>query len=523
MQAEADGEVRVRVRTAIGSSRNVVSTWRLSIDSTSPVVTFRREPPAVLLTDAVIIQVAADEEGVVWQCALIDGNFSTIAAELLTPCRITAAGLIEYSAQQDPGDSGSGGALVDGKEYTFAVRALDSVGNASPTQLRHFLVDLSAPEVRGLSIPNATREEVVNVEFAVTDGAAGTGVASVECGLRWLGNSPDTETRWDMCKRMKVPKGDAVCRACAWYTHAIETVEQGIWGFSVRTRDGANQTNATAEASIVVDRQAPQASWATAGIPRNPAPPNFQLGIEAIDQGAYKSGIQGGLCAVVPEGEAAGSAFQEQADADVLLMPLAGQHGTPRFDYTDTLMRQRRASFNGWYLCALPVQVRSVPSGTYRFHVRPVDNAGNVGPALSANVTVEGSLSPDAALAKGGEARSMETWVLTLLIAGGVLVCTCAAGVAMWASRRRRGPSDSRGAPVGTGHGPGVTVFRLSESEDESRSQQAAVFKHDEWRMNRALELSMLEAGVHASRAQHRDDTALELAIQASLQQQSPR
>lgn len=472
----------------------------------------------MLLTDAVIIQVAADEEAVDWQCALIDGNFSTVAAELLAPCRITASGLIEYGAQQGAGRNGSGGALDDGKSYTFAVRALDAVSNASPTQLRHFLVDLSAPEVRGLTVPNATRAESVPIAFGVTDGAAGTGVESVECGLRWLGNSPDSETHWVVCNQTAAPENNAACRSCLWYTYEIKTVEQGIWGFSVRTRDGANQTNATAEASIVVDREAPEASWATAGIPRNPAPPDFQMQIEAIDQGAYKSGVQGGLCALVPVGEAGDEAFQAQAQAAVLLLPLAGQHSSSRFQYNDPSMHIRSAGFSAWFLCALPVQVRGVPSGTYQFDVRPVDNAGNVGPALSTNVTVQASLAPDAALAKGGEARPMKTWVLGLLVTGGVLVCVVAAGIAIWASRRRRrAPGISRQPHEGTGTGVGVTVICLPDSSERTQTDRAALAKHDELRLNQALEQSMLEAGVHASRAQHRDDTALELAIQASL------
>ena len=36
-------------------------------------------------------------------------------------------------------------------------------------------------------------------------------------------------------------------------------------------------------------------------------------------------------------------------------------------------------------------------------------------------------------------------------------------------------------------------------------------------RMERALELSMVQAGVEASRQQQRDDIALKLAIEASL------
>jgi len=277
----------------------------------------------------------------------------------------------------------------------------------------------------------------------------------------------------------------------------------------VRTRDGANQTNTTTEANIVVDRQAPEGSWATAGIPRNPAPPTFEIQIEAIDQGPYKSGVRGVLCALVQQGHTVDSAFQEQADSPVLL-PMAGHWENPAF----------------WYLCALPVSIRNMPSGQFRFSARPVDHAGNIGPTLSTNVTVVSSLAPDAALSKGGESRSMKTWVLVLLVAGGILVCAAAAAIAIWASRRRRrSPVDSRRAAPHASQirGRGLTVIHLPESPERSQAVRDELAKQDELRMNRALEMSMLEAGVRASRAQQRNDNALELAIQASLRETSPR
>eukprot|EP00892_Ulva_mutabilis_P005337 jgi/Ulvmu1/3175/UM015_0216.1 len=520
--ADGDGERRVRVRTASRGATNVVSVWRLSIDATPPKVLFRKEPPAVLLADAAIIQVAADEEGVEWECALIDGNFSVVDVELLKPCQISAEGLIEYGTAQVAGDSG-GGALLDGQQYTFAVRAVDTVGNASPIQMRQFLVDLSAPQVRGMVVPKATRGKALQIEFAVTDGQAGTGVQSVECGLRWLGNSPDSETQWDPCERINAPEDGSAdsCIGCAFYQYTIETAEQGIWGFSVRTRDGANQTNTTNEASTVVDRRAPDASWATAGTPRNPAPPSFAMQIEAIDQGPYKSGVRGILCALVPKGQEVSEKFQEQADADVL-MPLVSWQANPDFDYADTSQQFQFGGFGIWHLCSLPARIQNVPSGSFRFDARPVDNAGNVGPTLTTIVTVVGSLAPDAALSKGGEARVMELWVIGLLVMAGVLVCAAAAGIAIWASRRRQQTPRQNGR-VSSGRTHGVTVIRLPGSPEHTRAGWDDMAKQDDVRMKRALDMSMLDAGVHASRAQQRDDNALELAIQASLRSLSPR
>ena len=167
-----------------------------------------------------------------------------------------------------------------------------------------------------------------------------------------------------------------------------------------------------------------------------------------------------------------------------------------------------------------------MPSGQFRFSARPVDHAGNIGPTLSTNVTVVSSLAPDAALSKGGESRSMKTWVLVLLVAGGILVCAAAAAIAIWASRRRRrSPVDSRRAAPHASQirGRGLTVIHLPESPERSQAVRDELAKQDELRMNRALEMSMLEAGVRASRAQQRNDNALELAIQASLRETSPR
>ena len=111
VQAPTDGEYQLRVRTQSGTLKRPVSTWRLTVDSTPPNVTFLAAPPAVMLSDVAVMRVTADEEDVRWQCALLDGDFSHVRPELLKPsCNMSSDGTIEY------------GGLQDGSQFTSAVR-----------------------------------------------------------------------------------------------------------------------------------------------------------------------------------------------------------------------------------------------------------------------------------------------------------------------------------------------------------------------------------------------------------------
>lgn len=502
MQAPEDGEYQLRVRTLGDTSRRPVTSWRLTIDSTPPSVTFLAAPPDVMLSDVAVMRVKADEEEVTWQCALLDGDFPTVSIELLKPsCNISRDGTIEY------------GGLKDGAMFTSAVRAIDRVGNASPMRLHRFLVDLSAPEVRAVNFANATRKEYAEGVFGVDDGAAGTGVASVMCGVRWLGNGAAGDTDWVACKGADAP-GTPVeeCDSCNWYMHRIDTPQEGMWGFSVRTRDVYNQTKVSPEAVVVVDRHAPEATWERSKAPRNPAPPSFTLHVQTLDQGTYKSGLNGALCAVQKVGADLDDAFERQREADVVLGAVgsASREDDAKIAFVDTLGNLQDGYLGTWHHCSLPVQLQSLPSGSFDCFVKVVDWAGNAGAALSTQVTVDKALAPQSTVTVGGERQRLKPWQAGLVVSGAVTVLLATALFAVWASRRRRRQVTESYVQH---------LYEASTSHGWSAELSADLQSQEQDRMQRALDESMLSAGLDASKAQHKYEKAK--AVQQQLASQS--
>ena len=606
MQAESDGDFQLRLRTTDSALDNAPASWRFTIDSTPPRVTFTTEPPKVVLADTVLMKVSSNEEGVVWHCALLQIDGKSVDPSLLRSCsRVQGDGSIKYAG------------LRDGSRYTFALRATDAFGNASPVATRRWLVDASAPRVHGLSaIPQGTRDTSLTLRLGVTDGKAGTGVASVECGVRWLGKSPETQPKWGACKRARgdaySPSSPAIgsrsdplggsqgsadgaggsgaspdaeaggapasrrlqsqlssahsedtafagavgrrllqaegsCRGCTWYEQQLDTKEQGMWGFTIRTADNANQTFTSEEAAIFVDRVAPQATFAQEGRPRDPSPPELTVPLDVTNPGRYKSPVVGALCALLHKSDEQSAAFEKQRSADVLLQPKIGASGQGDFSFADLDGDKAAASFATWHLCAEPVSLSSVPSGRYVLHVKALDAAGNAGDASTLQLTVDASLDPNDPLGLRGR-RALDTVAIVFIaLAAGLVVATVALAVVLASRRRRKNRaamqlrSYGRGAshdPAGSRLPRGWHVAHVEGDFSDVQSSSggripahAAMHGHrgsehddvDKQRMSRALELSMLEAGVSASRQQHHDDEAMKLAIQKSLREQRDR
>lgn len=476
-----------------------VTSWRLTIDSTPPKVTFLAAPPEVMLSDVVVMRVKADEEDVQWQCALLDGDFEAVSTELLKPsCNISNDGTIEY------------GGLQDGSMFTSAVRAVDRVGNASPIHVHRFLVDLSAPEVRAMQFLNATRENHAEFVFGVDDGAAGTGVAAVICGVRWLGNGAAGDTDWVDCEDADSPAHPVEeCDGCEWYMHRIEAQEEGMWGLSVRTRDLLNQTQVSNEAVVVIDRHAPEATWEQSKAPRNPSPPSFTLHVQALDTGPYKSGLNGALCAVQKFGTEPDDDFELQRGADVVLDAERGdrERGYSSFAFLDTLGNVQDGHLGTWHHCSLPVKLQSVPSGNYDCFVKPLDWAGNAADALTMPVTVDEGLAPHSSVTVGGERQHMKAWQAGLVASAAVTVLLAVACFAVWSSRRRR-------RQVSESHVQ--HLYEASTSHGWSAELSADLRSAEQDRIQRALDESLLSAGLDASKAQRRHEKAMQLAAQPS-------
>jgi hypothetical protein len=490
VQAAEDGEYRLRIRTASRTLTNATTTWRLTIDSTPPAIAFDTEPPTIVLADSVLMKVRSEEEGTQWACALFEGNVDAVDAALLRRCAIAADGAIEY------------GDLKDGSRYTFAIRATDAFENTSPVATRLWLVDSSPPRVYGSNEwPEGTRATAVTLRFGVSDGPAGAGVAKVECGVRWLGAAPQTAPAWGPCKRAtaagatapaheaaqqqrrlrgratvstlrRLPAADEPCGSgCQRYEQALNTTDQGVWGFTVRTADSANQTFTSEEAKVVVDRVAPQAAWPEVGRPRNPSPPVVTVELHVDDPGPYKSRIRGVLCALHQASRGApGAAFRRQAESSVLL---AGS-GRPApaaiedFSYKGPDGEGELAGEYGrWHVCAQPLHFSGLASGVYTLRAKPLDAAGNAGGVIQMQLTINARLDPNDPIAVNTGKRSIGvvTGALIGVIAAALVLGACVAAVL--ASRRRSAAAARRAAAHDA-----VAAYAASLQKDSSLSEK---------------------------------------------------
>jgi len=119
--APADGQYALYLRATAPQLLSVSTTVLLHVDATPPVVRISTAPSGVVSTAKVAFAYVANEEGATFQCFFEEGKQPAAGDLLLRRCP-GAVGHVEY------------GGLVDGRTYTFAVRATDRVGNPSEVQ-----------------------------------------------------------------------------------------------------------------------------------------------------------------------------------------------------------------------------------------------------------------------------------------------------------------------------------------------------------------------------------------------------
>ena len=464
----------------------------------------------MVLADSVLFKVRSNEEGATWQCALLRADAPAVDTSLLKACTPGADGSIEYTG------------LRDGSSYTFAIRATDAFENASPVATRRWLVDASPPRVYGASAwPEATRVASTALTFGVSDGPAGTGVASVECGVRWLGKAPQTEPDWAPCTsdnstaattstqqagsssggssvqqherlRAATPASAECSTGCIRFEQHLNTTQQGVWGFTVRTADKANQTYTSKEATVVVDRVAPEATWSKTGQPRTPSPPVVSVPLVVTNKGAYKSRIRGTLCALAPPHARLNAAFHRQASASVLL---------PAEERAQLASGARRADFElkapdgagvmagtfaHWHVCTSPINLTRVPSGTFELHAKPLDAAGNAGAMLPPlRLVIDATLNPDDPIGLGAQRRGLSAVAIAAIAACAGALAIAAVVVAVLAARRRaaaqRASAVRRAAAAGL-HVPAGTEWQelsCMRGSPAQRSGRIPAYGHD--------------------------------------------
>ncbi len=204
--AEGSHSFRVRAVDSAGNfdASEVVRTW--SVDTRAPETTIGSGPTGRSATASASITFSSSEPGSAFECKLDDGAWQTCAS----PRALTG--------------------LADG-DHTFRVRALDTAGNADPTEaVRTWTVDTQAPETTVSAGPSGpTGSTSADLGFASSEAGS-----SFECRL--------DDDGWQVCTSPR----------------ALTGLGQGSHTFRVRATDAAGNTDPSeAVRTWTVDTVAP--------------------------------------------------------------------------------------------------------------------------------------------------------------------------------------------------------------------------------------------------------------------------
>lgn len=211
--AEGDHTFSVRSTDTAGNTSNTPSkTWH--VDLTAPVLTLSGTPLSV--TNQVVSTFAfsaVDSGGGTVQgfsCSMDGGSFASCTSPFLT--------------------------TVGAGSHSFAVKTLDTVGNASAAQTYSWIVDTTGPTTTISSKPaTLTNSAAASFSFAATD-TGGSSVAGYECSLDG--------------------GGYASCTSPSTYS----SLTAGGHAFSVRATDAAGNIGTIANYSWTIDFTTPMAS-----------------------------------------------------------------------------------------------------------------------------------------------------------------------------------------------------------------------------------------------------------------------
>jgi predicted phage tail protein len=242
--------------------------------------------------------------------------------------------------------------LADGT-YTFHVRAIDNAGNTGAATTRTWTIDATGPDAPSISAgpadASATTSTSASFSFSATDNA-GTGVASYECKLDGPGGSTGS---WGACTS----------------PDAYTSLADGAYTFHVRAIDNVGNTGSATTRTWTVDTTNPGAPSISSGpadtTDSNDADPSFSF---TASDGAGGSGIASYECKLDDPGPGIAS----------------------------------------WGACTSPEAYTSLVEGTYTFHVRAIDNAGNTGSATTRTWNID-TTDPDAPSISDGPADASDS------------------------------------------------------------------------------------------------------------------
>ncbi len=406
--------------------------------------------------------------------------FSFSAAGAATyECRLSrgATELAAWAACSSP-HTANLSAAPDGT-YTLAVRGVSAASTRGPESERDYVLDTAAP------LPPAIDSEPPP--------------ASADATPTWSFTAePGSQTQCQVVEGARVVVAWSTCTSPATFSLAAQP--DGDYTFSVRATDAATNVGSESISTVTLDRTVPpqpaiDSEPASPGRGRTPSwtfsgtgSASFECRLERPDGTAVGGGWSAG-CASPAGYDLAGQpdgtytfAVRGVSGTGVAGPPATGAYvldtagpgapaivarpasptrvATPSWSFTgdpaatfECRLERGATLVADWSGCPSPetFDLGSQPDGDYRFGVRAVDQAGNAGPDVTDDVTLDRS-GPDAAVTGGPPAASNDatpTWTFTAE-AGATFACRVergAAVVADWAACSSPRTYDHSGGP----------------------------------------------------------------------------
>ncbi len=382
---------QVRAIDVVGNIDGSPASRTWTIDGAPPDTTINLSPPALTNQTSALFGFASSESGSTFQCAVDGGAF----AACTSPRSVTGL---------------SAGA------HTFAVRAIDPVGNVDPTPASHgWTVDTAAPDTTITATPaNPTAQTSASFAFTATEAGS-----TFQCRLDG--------------------QPFAACTAPRAYTG----LGAGSHTFDVRAVDPAGNVDASPASYTWAIDLAPPDTTITAAPPQPSSSTSATFQFTSTEPGSsFACSLDGGAYAACTSpraitGLAAGAhTFAVRATDPAggtdptpathawtidLVAPDTTITSAPSSPTTDTTATfaftgseagvtfQCRVDAAAFAACTSPHVVSGLTAGTFTFEVRATDPAGNVDATPASHTWTVDLAAPDTTVLSGPASPTSQT------------------------------------------------------------------------------------------------------------------
>lgn len=417
-------------------------------------------------------------------------------------CSVVLTGADPNFSQCGKSDEGSAEFRLDDGNYTFQVRAKDFAGNPGYSIEFPFLVDTSPPQVTMVEYEKATMRTNVSISFEVLDGdGSGVALSNISCLLR--NESRDVQAEW-------VPG----CESPAVYV-----LDEGKYVFNIRAVDRAGLITESQDYILVVD-QTPPTTKITQSPSEAPQPSYVAFRFTGEDNPlASASGVDSYECLltrIIPD-----PATDDSTAADIRnkeLDPVNRNNSVQALQSVEDgkptsgieIVNGPSVDLDAWVACENPIILKGMPSGSYEFRARAIDEAGNTG-----NASNPALFTVDAALPIPGDQASdsgspAPLWIIIAVVGAAFAVAVVVLIIIIRLRRRNNRNQQIQHHHYTQGYGrshPAVAqnnVNDLSSGSSEDVLLQAAI-RENNMANQRNLHLqndfeNRLEAALQASR-----------------------